>query len=149
MVILLDLILHRSPVSHCSFGTLLSEWVLALILVTWAVENGRTYVHGYMLLWFQGNQLELAVKGWFNFPLSQFLYGSFSKIYRNGSYISSLKPLGFWLDRVLNCRAKVIVLMLELRNSVQNDGEPVTQSHVGNLWRDREQVISRRKGVGY
>lgn len=42
-----------------------------------------------------------------------------------------------------------MVLMLELRNSVQNDGEPVSQSHVENLWRDREQVISRRKGVGY
>lgn len=31
-------------------GILLSEWVLALILVTTAVENRSTYVHGYISL---------------------------------------------------------------------------------------------------
>lgn len=44
---------------------------------------------------FKGTSLNSSVKADSIFPCLKFLYGSSSKIYRNGSYIRSLISLGF------------------------------------------------------
>lgn len=71
-------------------GVMLAGRVTALILVTTVVENGRTYY-----LDFKGTSLNSLVKAGEIFPCLSFFSRSFSKIYRNGSFVGSLKPLGF------------------------------------------------------